>query len=68
MWLFGLEVSIAEVLTIFSGIIVLCILYLAYEIFKLKKIEKRLEKVEKNFEQEEKELEKEVKKLEKKKK
>lgn len=61
MWLFSLEVSIAEVLTVFSGIIVLCILYLAYDIFKL-------EKVEKNFELEEKELEKEVKKLEKKKK
>jgi len=67
MWLLGLELSITEVLTVFSGIIVLCILYLAYEIFKLKKVEKRLEKVERLFEREEKELAREVKKLEKKK-
>lgn len=63
MWFLGLEVSIAELLTLFSGIIVLCILYLAYEIFKLKKVEKRLEKVEALFENEEKALEKEVKRL-----
>ncbi len=67
MWILGLEMSVAELLTVFSGIIVLCILYLAYEIFKLKKVEKRLEKVEKMFEHEEKELEREVKKLDKKK-
>jgi biopolymer transport protein ExbB/TolQ len=67
MWVLGLEMSVAELLTVFSGIIVLCILYLAYEIFKLKKVEKRLEKVEKMFEREEKELEREVKKLDKKK-
>jgi hypothetical protein len=66
LWL-GLEIGIVDLLTVFSGVIVLCILYLAYEIFKLKKVEKRLEKVERMFEHEEKELEKEVDKLGKKK-
>ena len=67
MWLFGYEVSMPELLTLFSGIIVLCILYLAYEIYRLKKIEKRLEIVEKRFEKEEEELERDIKKLERKK-
>jgi len=63
MYLFGLEVSMPELLTLFSGITVLIILYLAYEIYKLKRIEKRLESVEKRFEKEESELEKDIKKL-----
>ncbi len=67
MWLFGVEIGIADLLTVFSGIVVLCILYLAYEIYRLKKIERRLEDVEKRFEKEEKALERDVKKLESKK-
>jgi len=57
MWFLGLEVSVAELLTLFTGIVVLCILYLAYEIYKLKRVEARLEAVEKRFEKDEKKLE-----------
>ena len=57
MWIFGAEVSIAELLAVFSAVVVFCIFYLAYEIQKLKTVEKRLEVVEKRFEAEEKELE-----------
>jgi biopolymer transport protein ExbB/TolQ len=67
MWFLGLEISITELLTFFSGIVVLCILYLSYEIYKLKKIERRLERVERRFEKDERELEEDVKKLKKKK-
>lgn len=64
MWLLGYEISMADLLTVFSGIIVLCIFYLAFEIYKLKRVERRLERVEQMFEREEQVLEKEVDKLE----
>jgi biopolymer transport protein ExbB/TolQ len=63
MWFLGLEVSITELLAIFSGLVVLCIVYLSYEIYKLKRIEARLERVERRFEKDEDELEESVEKL-----
>lgn len=63
MWFLGIDISITELLAVFSGIVVLCILYLSYEIYKLKRVEARLERVEKRFEKEEKRLEENVKKL-----
>ena len=67
MWLFGLEVSVAELLTVSSGAVVLVILYLAYEIFKLKTIEKRLEVLEENLKTDESSLSREASKFRKKK-
>ena len=66
MLLLGVEVSMAELLIIFSGIVVVCILYLAYEIRKLKRVEMRLLDVERRFEREEREFEKNVDKMKKK--
>jgi amino acid permease len=62
MWFLGFDIPITDVLAIFSGLVVLCILYLSYEIYKLKRVESRLEKVEARFERDEEELEKSMKK------
>ena len=48
MWFLGIDISITELLAVFSGIVVLCILYLSYEIYKLKRVEARLERLEEN--------------------
>ena len=48
---------------IFSGFVILFLLYLAYEINKLKKLEAKLEVIERNMEKEEKELERDITKL-----
>ncbi|NIO44036.1 MAG: hypothetical protein GTN36_00580 [Candidatus Aenigmarchaeota archaeon] len=60
MYIFGIYFSIVDLLMVFSGFVVLLILYLAYEINKLKKLEVKLAIIESRMEEEEKEL---VKKL-----
>jgi len=52
--LFGIDM--VQLLTIFCGFVVLLLLYLAYEISKLKKLEIKLAIIESRMEKEEKEL------------
>ena len=63
MYIFGIYISIVDLLIIFSGFVVLILLYLAYEINKLKKLETKFEIIERKMEKEEKELEKDITKL-----
>jgi len=56
MYIFGVYLSIVDLLMVFSGFVVLLILYLAYEINKLKKLEIKLAIIESRMEEEEKEL------------
>ena len=63
MYIFGVYLSVVELLMIFSGFVVLFLLYLAYEINKLKKLEIKLGIIESKMEREERELEKDITKL-----
>ena len=56
MYVFGVYLSIVDLLMLFSGFVVLILLYLAYEINKLKKLEIKLAIVESRMEKEEEEL------------
>ncbi len=56
MYVFGVYLSIVDLLMVFSGFVVLILLYLAYEINRLKKLEIKLAIVESRMEEEEKEL------------
>ena len=58
MILFGSYVSVLDFLTVLTGIIVVAVLYMSYEIYRLKYLEERLEKIEKKLEKEETEIEK----------
>lgn len=53
MYLFGVYVSVVELLLVFCGFMALILLYLAFEINKLKKIEKKFEILERKMEREE---------------
>ena len=53
MYLFGVYVSVVELLLVFCGFMALILLYLAFEINKLKKIEKKFEMLEKKMGSEE---------------
>ena len=50
MYLFGVYISVVELLLVFCGFMALVLLYLAFEINKLKKIEKKFEILEKKME------------------
>lgn len=63
MYIFGVYLSVVELLMIFSGFVVLFLLYLAYEINKLKRLEIKLEIIEGKMKEEEKELERDITKL-----
>ncbi|MFH1473838.1 MAG: hypothetical protein ABIE55_02990 [Candidatus Aenigmatarchaeota archaeon] len=67
MYIFGVYVSIVDLLIVFSGFVVVLILYLAYEINKLKKIERKFAKVERMLEKEGKDLERNIGRIVKKK-
>jgi uncharacterized protein YoxC len=62
-----LILPVVELLEVFLAVIALSLLYLAFQINRLKKLEARFEKVEKKLEVEEKELEEDIEKLGKKK-
>ncbi len=66
MYILGVYISIVDLLIVFSGFMVLVILYLAYEINRLKMLEKKFESVEKILEREEKQLERNIRKIRKK--
>lgn len=66
MYIFGVYISIVDLLIVFSGFVVLILFYLAYEINKLKRLEKKFEIVEKMLEREEKKLERNIRKIRKK--
>jgi len=68
MYIFGAYISVVELLLMFSGFIVVVLLYLAYEINKLKKIERRLESIEEKMEEEETMIGRDIKKILKRKK
>ncbi|NIM47134.1 MAG: hypothetical protein GTN40_03180 [Candidatus Aenigmarchaeota archaeon] len=63
MYVFGVYISVVDLLMIFSGFVVLLILYLAYEIKKLKKLEVKLALIESKMEEEEKELVRDIQKI-----
>ena len=67
MYILGVYISIVDLLIVFSGFVVVVLLYLAYEINRMKKLEKKFEKVERMFEREERELERNIGKIMKKK-
>jgi Na+-transporting methylmalonyl-CoA/oxaloacetate decarboxylase gamma subunit len=68
VYIFGVYISIVDLLIVFSGFVVVILLYLAYEINRMKKLEKKYEKVERMFEREERELERDIGKITKKRK
>lgn len=61
MYIVGTYISIVDVLMVVAGLIIVCMLYLAHEIRKLKELERRFEGVEKLMELEEKEIEEDLK-------
>jgi len=63
MYVFGVYLSIVDLLMVFSGFVVLLLLYLAYEINKLKKLEVKLAIIESKMEEEEKELVRDIQKI-----
>ena len=63
MYIFGVYISVVDLLIVFTGLVVVILLYLAYEVNKLKKLEKRFSSVEKMLEIEEKRLEKDISKM-----
>jgi len=63
MYIFGVYLSIVDLLMVFSGFVVLLLLYLAYEINKLKKLEVKLAIIESKMEEEEKELVRDIQKI-----
>ncbi len=65
MYIFGVYLSVVDLLMVFSGFVVLVLLYLAYEINKLKKLEVKLAIIESRMEEEEKELVKDIAKFSK---
>lgn len=67
MYILGVYISIVDLLIVFSGFIVVILLYLAYEVNRMKKLEKKFEKVEVMLEREEKEIERNIGKMIKKK-
>jgi biopolymer transport protein ExbB/TolQ len=68
MYILGVYISIVDLLIVFSGFVVMILLYLAYEISKLKRLERKFETVEKMLEREEKDLERNIRKVARKKK
>ena len=67
MYILGVYISIVDLLIVFSGFIVVILLYLAYEVNRMKKLEKKFEGVERMLEREERNLEKNIGKVMKKK-
>jgi Na+-transporting methylmalonyl-CoA/oxaloacetate decarboxylase gamma subunit len=68
VYILGVYISIVDLLIVFTGFVVVILLYLAYEINRMKKLEKKFEKVERMFEREEKDLERNIGKIIRKKK
>lgn len=58
-------ISVIDFLTVLAGVFVVAILYMAYEIYRLKFLEEKLELVEKKIEEQEKKLEDIVKRKKK---
>ena len=50
MYILGVYISIVDLLIVFSGFIVVILLYLAYEVNRMKKVEVMLEREEKEIE------------------
>jgi hypothetical protein len=57
MELLGAYVSVVDILMIVAGLIIVCLLYLAHEIKRLRELENKFEKLEKLMELDESELE-----------
>jgi Na+-transporting methylmalonyl-CoA/oxaloacetate decarboxylase gamma subunit len=66
-YILGVYISVVDLLIVFSGFVVVVLLYLAYEVNRIKKLERKFEKVERILEREERDLERNIGKVMKKK-